>query len=350
MKQFSIHATRALALMGIVIATGSSCSIALAVDQSAVAPASDMHDRIVAEYLDGKWDAVEADLATLPKPPVITKASTQPTDVEYIRRTVAEGRPPWWKLCKAGKKTIFRYSVWGRSSAATFDPTAKTSIGLNYVNGQGTTTVMWDASEMDNPAEVEHGFTKGELNNLSVWSILGTCESWNAIPLRSQANLDDAGKLLLSRYLEFRGNVAGAYYGNPRARRWAMFLDLASYGDKYAKMPSIMSRKAIGAMFMEEVVAHRSTYPSIKLPESLPADAQAKLFNDLKSQVDERGFTFAEDRALREAIKTFALANELKVKQTGKVTLPSGLAVSLDPESDKPESARRDAWLVAHLK
>lgn len=326
--------------------------VCLAVPGSARAAApADSHDRLVAEYLDGRWDEAEADLAALPKDPPGAKKTPEQADIDYVRRTIGECRPPWWKATKAGKRTSFRVNVWGQTQGATFDPAAKTSIQLNYLNGTPSLTFKWDTADMDNPAEAEHGFSKGELSDLGIWQIVGTGVSWSAIPVRSQINLKEDEQRLLSRYLDFRGNVTGIYYGTPRARRWGLWLDLAAWMEKYAKMTTVNSRKAVGAMFMEEVLAHPQTYPSIKLPEALPEEgAEAKLAEHLKGWIGKHPMTLAEDQAFRDAVKAFAGANTLNVRSSGVVKLRSGLPVALDPELDKPNAAAREEHIREQLK
>ena len=74
-----------------------------------------------------------------------------------------------------------------------------------------------------------------------------------------------------------------------------------------------MCRKAMGAMFIAEVLSHPKTYPSVKLPKEVPADdTEAALTPFFKDGLGSTPLTFAEDMALREAIKTFAAANEGK--------------------------------------
>jgi len=347
-ERFNTFFGFALAAIGVFIAAASAQESGQ--KSSGATPAHTLHDRIVREYLEGEWDEAATDLAALPKSSAAAPKSPAQADMEYVRRTITECRPAWWKQIKAGKKINFRPAVWGKAQAAIFDPAAKTSIQLNYFNGTPTVTVTWDASEMDNPAEAEHGFTKGDLNDLNIWQILGTTDSWTALSLRSQTNLDEKAQLLLSRYLQFRGNVSGAYYGTPRARRWNFWLDLASYEEKYAKMPAIMSRKAVAAMFMAEVIGHREKYPSIKVPGSLPAeDAERKLAEALRGWIGPHALTLAEDQTLRAAISAFAAANIANVRQSGMVTLPNGLKVALDPEADAPEAANRVSWLRERL-
>ena len=128
----------------------------------------------------------------------------------------------------------------------------------------------------------------------------------------------------------------------PRARRWGLWLDLASWEKKYEQM---RDRRTVGAMFVAEVVGHAGRYPSIRLPDTLPDQgAEEKLAGELKSWIERHGLTLAEDQSLRDALKAFAAANTVKVRQTGAVTLSNGLTIAFDPETDKKEAEERDAW------
>ncbi len=114
-----------------------------------------------------------------------------------------------------------------------------------------------------------------------------------------------------------------------------------------------MSRKSVGIGFAAEFFSHPQAYPTLKLPEEPPADgAESKMIWSLQEQIRFHPLTFAEDRALRESIRAFAAANasEPKIRATGKVTLPNGLFLSLDPEADTPLSRERDAWIKARYQ
>ena len=60
-------------------------------------------------------------------------------------------------------------------------------------------------------------------------------------------------------------------------------------------------------------------------------------------------WTLAEDKAFREAVKTFAAANGQKVFDSGKVTLPNNLVFALVPDEDNPYRPLRDTWLKAQF-
>ena len=211
-------------------------------------------------------------------------------------------------------------------------------------------TLGWPAGEMDNAAQAEHGFTKGELNGYVVWSTLGMTQVYLTIPFQSMVNLSQADNLKLTRVLDFRGNVAAAYYASPRSRQWALFLSMHYYQSKYQKSSNVMSRKALGAMFAAEVLAHRSDYPSVPFPDTLaPDNAEESLVAGFHKWIEKHQWTFAEDKLMRDALRAFALANNPVIRTGGPVKLANGLEVALDPDADAVLRAKRDRWLAQKL-
>jgi len=56
-------------------------------------------------------------------------------------------------------------------------------------------------------------------------------------------------------------------------------------------------------------------------------------------------WTIAEDRAFRAAVRAFAVANEAKAFDTGKVILPNNLPIALVAADDAPLQAQRDKFV-----
>lgn len=138
--------------------------------------------------------------------------------------------------------------------------------------------------------------------------------------------------------------LTGVHYSLPRSRRWGLWLCLASHMQRYAGGTTVNSRKAIAVVFMEEVVGQAAKYPSLKIPADVEANEEAvALF--FKDKIERTGWTRAEDKMIREALKVHAGVNEFGVMKTGRVALASGQFVALDPEQDKPLREKRDAWL-----
>jgi hypothetical protein len=330
---------------------GLFCTDALGADaaKSDAAKSSEIYERISQAYLDGNWDELEKILGDSSKELEALSASKQ-ADVSYMRSALAQCRPAWWNQCKKGKKAEIRPVVWGHTLKLWYDPAGSEAIEMKSAGAAKALSVTWPAADMDNPEHAEHGYSKGDLCNLSAWSRVGIAMVWSQIPAQTLANRSGQDKLRLDRYQEFRGNLTGLYYGAPKARRWGLFLYLLAWMDKYSQMPAVGSRKAAGAMFIAEVVGNPGKYPSITLPKDLPADgAEGKLAELIRNKIEKHGWTIAEDKALREAIKSFATANESGVLQSQKATLPNKLTVLLDLEADKPLRVKRDAWLKSQF-
>jgi len=317
-------------------------------DDAAGKTQGDVYARLVDEYMQGKWDDLEKDLAPR-NTDLSTLTAAQKADVQYLRATFSECRPPWWRQAKQGQEFNFEPVVWGRSLRASFDPDQTSAINLSYTNGQASLTLKWDIQDMDSAAKAEHGFSKGELNDLDVWRAIGMAEGWARVPVESLVNMSDAAKTQLNRYLDFNANVVGVYYATPRARRWGLWLFCAAYLNKYSAMVTVNSRKAVGSMFLGEVVEHRAKYPSIKLPDLPGEKIEENLCIQLKNNIEKHPWTLAEDRSLRAALKDFAAFNQRSLLQTGVVRLPNGLPLALDPSADQSDQVARDEWLKRAL-
>ncbi len=313
------------------------------------APSSDLFQRISDDYLNGKWNELEEELRD--SKPAAGLDAEQRAELAAIRKAVGEGRPAWWQACKEGRKGPFRAAVWGRTLDLTFDPAGKSGVQMNTVGNLRSFTVSWAVADMDNPQHAEHGFSKGDLADLNVWSTLGMTLCWAQLPPQALAGLSEQGKLRLLRFQDFRGNLTGLYYGTPKTRRWAEFLYLLAWNAKYAKMPNVNARKAAGAMFLAEVLSQPSKYPSLPLPKTAPGERiEEKLAEHYRNWIERHSWTVAEDLALRKAMQTFAAANDQSVYRTQQVVLPNRLKVSLDPEGDAAFRTGRDAWLKAQVE
>lgn len=336
------YLTRSFGLIG-----GLMLSICIVRSSAAVATEpTDIYRNVVAQFLNGNWDDLPAvmksharEIAALP--------AAQKSDVDYIRRTILECRPAWWAECKAGKLDRFRPVLWGRGIAAVYDPSAASPVTINYLNDSSLVTIKWNAADMDNPAvKGELEFTQGEHVDLDIWRNLGTAESWSLIPPRQQINLTEAEKKKVSRYLSFRGFVAGAYYATPRARRLALWEGISGWSHEYDKKGMYMPMRAIGILFATEVLSRPETYKSVPWPKEPPADgAESKMIWELQKWIRYHELPLSEDRALRDAFKTFAAINAGRTLDTGLVILPNKLKLSLDPDADKPLSVLRDKWI-----
>lgn len=305
------------------------------------------YTHLVDLYLNGPWEQLALDLQNVP---VRDLTAGEQADIAYIKQTVGESRPAWWDKTKARQKTPINSAIWGRPLNATFDPDAKMSVQLARMPSGPVLTVMWPSDDMDKAANAEHGFTKGELCALSVWSTLGLADTYAVLPEKSiiAASQGGAAQLALSQYMDFRATSAGMYYAPPRSRRWGLFLCLLNFEAKYAKSPTVMSRRSIGALFIDDVLEHRDKYPSVKLPAKLDAnDAETTVANTVRGWVEKHELPLAEDRLFRETLKSFATNNDRSARDNAKVQLPNRLTVNFDIDADAADKQARDKWVKA---
>jgi hypothetical protein len=311
---------------------------------ASAASSSAIYQQAVDQYLACKWDDLERTLSQN-RAALAQLTPEQTADLDYLKQSVAESRPAWWPYIKEGKRYAFRATLWSRPLAAIYDPSIKSNVNLQSANGKLTLLVNWPATDMDNPAHAEHGFSKADLTSLGLWGILESGRVWATLGPEKLVNLSELQKAELQQYLQFRSTLGGIYYGTPRARRWGCFLALDVLTDHYATNAGLAYRKPVAAMLIAEIVAHPDHYPSLRLP---PAATTEKEFGiALLRQFERTTLTLAEDRFLREAVKDFANANGNAILNAGIVTLPSKLTASLELKADIPLAQAREAWLHA---
>jgi hypothetical protein len=171
---------------------------------------------------------------------------------------------------------------------------------------------------------------------------LGQADVWAT--LTNYALLkDDAGKTAFTRYAVFRSDVTGAAYALPRARRWGLWLCCAAYMKKY-ESPYVTARRAVAGGLIAEVLTKPDAFPTLRPPAD--AETEEAVALALKDVFEKKPLSLAEDKAVRDALRALAAANDLFAPtRAGQFALPNGQAVALDPEQDKPLREKRDAWI-----
>jgi hypothetical protein len=296
-----------------------------------------LYTEVVKNYMEGRWEALEKTLKE--KVRELGQLSTEEqAAVATIRLALREGRQDWWATTKAGTKGQIMPVIWGRKIPVQFDPRVKYGSDIKMKNGLMMLIAGWAGADMDSTEPTPQGFTKGDAACLTAWSNLGTVDSWSQLRGGNQGQKE--------RYLEFRGKVTGMAYGTPGARRYGMWSCLSSFTEENPKSATRMSRRAIGTMFMEEVLTHPEAFPSITLPATLAAEnAEGTLGLALAAVVAKQPWTFAEDTLIRTAVKQLAATNGVKANSTGILTLPNKLTMALDPRADEELAVERSRWI-----
>lgn len=308
--------------------------------------ASGLHDQIIDQYMQGQWDSLQA-LLTQNAKQIAALPKDQEADVAYIKEALAECHPAWWNQTKAGAPMRIRPVVWKQSVAVSYQNAANVGMSYQSQGGFATITLTWPSAQMDNGDHGEAGFTKGDLANTAIWAQIDQASIWSGMSPERVLTIEGAEKTKFYRYTGFRSIVTAAYYGTPRAREWAIYLSLDGYIGDHTGAEVFIARRPFAAMFMAELAGHPNTYPDLRLPRAAdPANAESRMAFGLMGELSRNKLSFAEDKALRAAIKQFATANEGGVFAAGRVTLPSKLIVELDPKQDQPMAAKRNQWLA----
>ena len=304
------------------------------------APSNALYDRILTQYFAGDWDELNAQLTANIRE-VSTLPPAQKADIDYIRKTIAECRPAWWKIIKAGARSNSAPSSGAIPSpqagnkAPASRTWASTMLGrtrlLRSIGTQRTwTTPRWSA-KWNSPRAKRWMKPSGRVGK--------GCKLGGNRPALA-AWLERRGPNALSRYLEFRSYVTSAYYTAPAPADGLCGNPSPAGSHEYDKDANQMVRKTVAILFNEEVLAHPEIYKTVPRPKEPPADgAESKMVWELQEWMRPDELSLAEEKSFRDALKNFATANELKVRTTGRVMLPNGLAVSLDPAADKPLAA-----------
>ena len=307
--------------------------------------------RIAAAYMAGDWDALEKELRAAKDLAGLTPA--EQADVAYVRQAMAECRPPWWNQCRAGRKTAFQTAIWGRTLSVAYEPAAQGDVAFKTNSANRSAAFSWVPADVDSTVPVEFGYLKCDVTTLRIWSGLGVAAALVDLATRAPAGLAGQDSERLNLYLEFRGNVAGLYYAGPPTRRWALHIFLRAYMAKYDGRPNQPARRAMASMIMAEFLKAPAKYPSLKILDTPETErTEEKLAQFLRDNRVNRNkpWTIPEDRAMREAVKAIAAANDREVLAGGRVALPSGLAFSMIGQEDAPLRETREAWIKAQFE
>jgi hypothetical protein len=295
-------------------------------------------------FMDGDITTLEKGLASL-KDAAVPAADR--ADIAYIRKCVSENRPAWFTQAKANRTFNINVTVFGRNQSFAFDPSIpKGSIRYGWTNNKFNGATYWTQDDIDSSVEAEHGYTKGELQDLGIWLNFGMLDGYTLLPVNDLAALGkDTNQKLLQTFMQFRTDVAGFYYSLPRARKWDLFLCARCYMAGIADTPGANGRQAVAAAVIVEILSRPDKYPSFKFPRDIDTEESAALW--LKDFVEKKPWTLAEDQLLREAIRIIAAANEYNAIKAGKFAYPNQTFMAIDKAADKPFREKRDAWVKA---
>jgi len=319
--------------------------VSAAADSPATKPAptsqiSPIHDQAIALYMKGQWATLEK---LLKEPAPATRSATMPStgpatmpgkdaDVEAIKSALAECRPAWWNVAKAGKKATLRGTFFNRSVSLAFEP--KPGGG----NNEGATS-GWPVADMDDDAPWMEGLSKSEL---CLWY---ACHYFGGALVKQEDSR--VGSKLYGVYYTWRSEITTAAYGTPAVRRHVLHQALRTFEVPLQKDDTFVGHRAIATLFMIECLSHPENYPTYQLPQPIAGEINEQtLAPQFLRLIDAKLPGFVEDCSLRAVYKKSGTSGTSALT-SGLYQLAEGLSMSPDLDKDKPLRAKRDAWFKA---
>lgn len=322
------------------------------------AEAEEALGKIVAAYMEGRWDDLKQQLRDAARH-VYSFTPQERIDLAHIRRTAAEFQPTWWKSVKSLKNVSFTARIWNRPFTANYVPSDALGVqqAVAIVKGKLVVIVSWRPNVVDSarPALGElakrHGITEGDIAQVIIWHELGHNYISNFLKLKHVIELYTEHFPLYMKLQEFYADLTAVYHASPRARKAILMVRLDALAANRFDEPHTRAAYAIGSLILANVLAKPEDWPSVHLPPAVPkADAERSTLIYLYEHLDPK-WTVAEDRELREIIRRFITSQgEGVLRNKGKVPLPNRLSFCLQSADDQEHQPKRDAWVAEMLQ
>ena len=325
---------------------------------AAARQAQEYYRNVERAYMEGRWKELSAALRVSGRYNArLTRQ--QRANLAYIRRTAAEFRPPWWQATKSTSNRSFRAQIWKRWFVANYVPSELMGLQapVGARDGKLVVIVSWRPSLVDNPRPLggvlakRLGLRKGDLGEVVVWHELGHNYVNNFLPIRHVMALYRHHSLLYRTLQEFYADLTAVYHSSPHARRAALLLRLDEIESNRESEPHTRAALGVGSLLLSEFLAAPQKWPSLHFPPKVPdTDAERNTILYVYRTMD-KSWTLAEDRALREIVRKFIVAQgTLVLRRRGQVTLPNGLKFELMEPRDRQDKPQRDQWVRRRLE
>jgi hypothetical protein len=319
--------------------------------------AKEAYDAVVAAFLDSNWAKLREAQKKVGR--TTTRMTPQQrANLLYIRKAVVEYRPAWWRACKSTVRTQIRARVWGRNLIASYTPADQPAMSATLDGPRRIKlSVSWNPSLVDSrdpekgPVGEQHNLTKGDLGEVLVWRQLGYSYVTVAVPSSTLLSLYNRNRHLYQHLQAFIAYVTCMYHCSPKARRAAMLSHAVLLQNPNTPEAHVRAARAVSALFTATVLADPSKWPSVSLPYTIPEneiEKNAGIY--LYSKLDP-GWTLAEDKAFREALRKFFKLNAAGAYRTGgRIVLPNRMTFMLVEPNDRTCQQKRNAWVKQQLE
>ena len=184
-------------------------------------------------YMKGKWAELKTALKGS-RTHFRYMTPKQRINMTYIRRSMVECRPPWWKKTRSASSVSFTARIWNRPFTANYMPTE--SLGftapVDIHRGRIRVVVSWRPNMIDSPRAAngtlakKHGMSKGDVAEVVVWHELGHNYVTTFLPPMHVIRLYNDYNMLFHQLQEFYADMTALHHCSPKARLACLLIRL----------------------------------------------------------------------------------------------------------------------------
>ncbi len=351
-----VAAATATALLGAAAtaAAASDADDAL----SARRDAARYHRAVVRAYMQADWSAVETLLDHAGRHAKYFNYRQQ-DDVKYIRGSLEEHRPAWWKHTRSRRPVTFPATIWGKTFKANYIPSRL--LGMQAVVGIGrdgklAIIVTWRPGLVGSDKPIPgtypeaHGLKEAHLAESICWHELGHNYISQGLPAGQVLTLFREHRMLFSVLQEFYADMTALHHCSPAGRKVGLMVRAKTIWQNNLRDPHVRAAHGVGAFLLARILCEPEKWPSFRLPPRLPdRDAERYAIVYMYTHLDP-GYTLAEDRAIRRLVGQFLTRYGASVlRKRGTLPLASGKTFKFIPSEDRKHQPLRDAWVRRRL-
>jgi hypothetical protein len=320
-------------------------------------------------YMSGNWEKYDELVKTSAQMSRELDADAR-RDIAYMRNSVADFRPLWWKNCQSSSAITFKANIWNRQFTANYMPSQ--SVGhqsAGIMNGQVVALVSWRPEYVGSqktfnneemmrihgiyvPRAEEFGFSMGTMAETIAWHELGHNYITISLTAEQLITLYREHRLLFGCLQEFYADLTALYHGYPDSRLFTFLFRTAEL-EHYDEGESHCRGCAhgTGALILHRVLMDPDSWPSFHLPGKVPpSNVEINTIKYLRANVDTN-WSLEEDRNLRMFLKKWIFTHGANaLRQKGRILLPSKQVMYLVYVDDREEQRKRDEWVKTRLE
>jgi len=319
--------------------------------------ALEQYKKVLDRYMSSDFAGLKVEMARMRSTARLPRSDK--LDLAYIKRTIPEYRPLWWKHCRSASNVSFRAKIWGRPFVANFMPTQPQGKrqAVQLVNNRIQIVAQWQPHMVDNPQPitgtlaVAHGLTRGHVGESIVWYELGRNYVPTFLPVKQAVFLYQKQGTMFSHVQEFLAGMSSLYHSSPKARLASLFMQIDPLKKNEGGSACTRAGHAVGAMILARVLTEPKQWPAFKLPTEVPKTmVELNTILHVYNRIDPE-WSLAEDKALRDLARVFVLTRGKAIlKSKGTIVLSNKLSMKLMATHDRQAQVLRDAWVAKKLK